>query len=253
MQSTSQNYDLLLLFEEPPQKGSLEELLSFDTLLATPLLLAHTLNRVCSFSKVTLHSPQSSDAKSVFQAGMDFGRSYELMGSALIIGSMQKEELRKSELFIEELLLQEENIFEFLHAKSSKTLIFLAGFLVEASKRFEILLGGGVTLATALLIADKVRETILMRANSQNILFISSQESLEQEPCKRLFLTLSYEQKTAATNYDFSNSDAEVVNKIADLGDRWSAATPALFYYAHQRKISNETLLEEMELSFYLL
>jgi len=253
MQTTSSNYDLLLLFEESPQSLSLEKLLSFEAFVKTPLLLAHTLNRIAPFSKTTLHTPPQNDAKAIFTAGMDFGRSYELMGSALIIGSMQKEQLRKSEAFVNELLLQEENLFSLLEENSSKTLIFLAGFLVEASKRFEIVLGGGFSLATALLIADRLRETILMRPNVNNILYVSTEESLLQEQLKKLFASLSYEQKALYMKCDFAKNDAAVVQTIAASKDLYTAATPALFYYALGHEIKSDTLLDEMELSYYLL
>lgn len=251
--ASSQKYDFLLLFEEPLQTNSFTALCQEQVAQSGSLLLVETLNRIAPFAKAAPYAVAADDAKSVFLAGMEYGQSYELIGSALILGIYNPSPSIKSVEFAKELLALEDKIFEYLGQYSSKVLIFVAGFLLQASKRFEIILGGGVTLAKTLLIADKLRETVLMRPNAKNILYVSGDSQETRNELKSLFLHLSYEQKALYAEYDLSEIDEDVLDNVEIEKKEESAGVPALFFYANTCSISNKELLGEVALSYYLL
>ena len=145
------------------------------------------------------------DAKDVFAKGMKYGRSYELKGNYLILGESTPSGTTtaassalalgydcendfsssflnvptniKSETINKALSLINDDMsnFEKLSLVSDNMLIFCAGFLLEASKRFHVVLAGGTQMASCLLIADKLREDVLMRIQHENITLATTQ------------------------------------------------------------------------------
>ncbi|MDQ7067446.1 MAG: hypothetical protein Q9M40_05475 [Sulfurimonas sp.] len=130
---------------------------------------------------------------------MAFGKSYELKGSYLILGESTPsgtttatatalalgydvaDDFSSSFLNVPNsvrtqtinaalsLVNESMSTFEKLSLVSDNMLLFCAGFLLEASSRFHVVLAGGTQMAACLLVADKLREDILMRPKHENI------------------------------------------------------------------------------------
>lgn len=126
------------------------------------------------------------DAKTVFEKGRAFGRSYRPKGDYVIMGestpggtttaqaaiaalNFKTEGLFASSFKTSPVAIKKEtieaalaklkgniSIFERLGHTADNTLMFVAGFVLEASLRYEVVLGGGTQMAAALLIADKL-------------------------------------------------------------------------------------------------
>ncbi len=125
------------------------------------------------------------DAKAIFDKGRRFGRSYRPKGEYVIIGESRLGGTTTAQASItalhfategllvsptEELTIAASlakltgtmSIYEKLGHTADNVLMFLAGFILEASRRFEVVLGGGIQMAAVLLLADKLatREAI---------------------------------------------------------------------------------------------
>lgn len=126
------------------------------------------------------------DAKSVFEKGRAFGRSYQPEGDYVIIGESTPSGTTTAQAAMTALHIENEGLFassfkeapvavkeatiakalakmtgsmsiyEKLGHTADNMLMFIAGFILEASRRFEIVLGGGTQMAAALLIADRL-------------------------------------------------------------------------------------------------
>jgi uncharacterized protein (TIGR00303 family) len=126
------------------------------------------------------------DAKGVFEAGRAFGRNYTPSGEYVILGEstpagtttaqaaiaaigFESDGLFASSFKNSPVQIKQETIaaslakldntmglFEKLGHSADNTLMFAAGFLIDASRRFEVVLGGGTQMAAALLIANKI-------------------------------------------------------------------------------------------------
>jgi len=130
---------------------------------------------------------------------MKFGEEYELKGNYLILGESTpsgtttatatalalgydcKNDFSssflsvpndvKNETINKALSLINDNMtnFEKLSIVSDNMLIFCAGFIMSASRRFHIVLAGGTQMAACLLVADALREDVLMRVKHDNM------------------------------------------------------------------------------------
>lgn len=126
------------------------------------------------------------DAGSVFEKGRAFGRTYRPDGDYVILGESTPAGTTTAQAAVAALgykhdgrfassfktapvALKEEvitaalgnleekmGLFEKLGRTADNTLLFVAGFLLDASRRFPVVLGGGTQMAAALLIANAV-------------------------------------------------------------------------------------------------
>ncbi len=129
---------------------------------------------------------EAFDAKAVFEKGRAFGRSYKPVGDYVIIGESTPGGTTTAQAAIAALghetkglfassfknapvdikrdtlekalakLHSNMPLFEKLGHTADNTLMFVAGFMIDASRRFEVVLGGGTQMAAALLIANKI-------------------------------------------------------------------------------------------------
>ena len=223
------------------------------------------------------------DAKEIFQKGMAFGAEYELKGSYLILGestpsgtttatasalSLGYDCLNdfsssflnvpndvKSETINAALSLINDDMtnFEKLSFVSDNMLIFCAGFLLEASRRFHVVLAGGTQMAACLLIADALREDVLMRVKHDNITLATTQWVVQDEnsDIAHILSLLSYTPHALYTEFSFANAEIPVLKKYDEGEAKEGVGAGACLAYAATNGLSNEEIVNEIELIMY--
>jgi len=223
------------------------------------------------------------DAKEIVKKGMDFGRSYELKGNYLILGESTpsgtttalasalalgyncKDDFSSSFLNVPNsvknqtvekalsLLNEDMSNFEKLSLVSDNMLLFCAGFLLEASRRFHIVLAGGTQMVACLLIADKLKEDILMRVKSDNITLATTQWVFEDKnsDIAHLLSLLSYKPHAIYTKFSFTNTEIPVLKKYDEGEAKEGVGAGACLAYGATGDVTNEAVLREIELLIY--
>jgi uncharacterized protein (TIGR00303 family) len=225
------------------------------------------------------------DAKAIFAKGMDAGESYELKGSylilaestpsgtttatatALALGYDCKDDFSSSFLNVPDsiknetinkalsLITDDMTNFEKLGFVSDNMLIFCAGFLLTASRRFHIVLAGGTQMAACLLVADTLREDVLMRLKSDNITLATTAwvANDEKSNIKNILSNLSYTPHAIYTSFSFANTEIPVLKKYDDGEAKEGVGAGAALGYANTNNISNMELLEAIEYILYTI
>ncbi|MDT8339072.1 MAG: nicotinate-nucleotide--dimethylbenzimidazole phosphoribosyltransferase, partial [Sulfurimonas sp.] len=185
------------------------------------------------------------DAQTIFQKGFKAGESYELRGNYLILGESTpsgtttaaaavsalgydcREKFSSSFCHVPNnirdetidkalsLINDEMSNFEKLSHVSDNMLLFCAGFIMSASRRFHVVLGGGTQMAACLLIADKLREDVLMRVKHENItiattLWVAKDENSD---IAHILSLLSYKPHAVYTTFSFEKATIPVLKK----------------------------------------
>lgn len=225
------------------------------------------------------------DAKSIFEKGMKFGRSYELKGNYLILGEstpsgtttatasalalgydcagdfsssfLNSPDSIKNETINKALSLVDDNMnnFEKLSIVSDNMLIFCAGFLLEASRRFHVVLAGGTQMAACLLIADKLREDVLMQLKSNNITLATTQWVAEDKnsDIAHVLSLLSYTPHAVYTKFSFENAEIDILKKYDEGEAKEGAGAGAALAYATTNNLTNGEVLDAIELIIYTM
>jgi len=223
------------------------------------------------------------DAKTIFRKGMEAGKSYELKGNYLILGESTpsgtttaaataialgydvRNDFSSSFLNVPNsirektinealsLLDDDMNNFEKLSLVSDNMLIFCAGFLLEASRRFHIVLAGGTQMAACLLVADALREDILMRVKSENITLATTSwvANDKNSDIKHLLSLLSYTPHAVHTSFSFAKTEIPILKKYDEGEAKEGVGAGAALAYANANNITNQELLEAIELLIY--
>ena len=219
------------------------------------------------------------DAKAVFEKGRSFAHSYKPCGAYVILGestpagtttaqaalsamglkseglfasSFKKAPLALKAETIEKALSKltpEMSIYEKLGHTADQTLLFTAGFMLEASKRFSVVLAGGTQMAAALLIADK----------------LSTKESIWFDPRRITLCTTRWIAKDGASNInalleqlsfrvkavyaDFLYEDAQLpVLKLYDEGEaKEGVGAGGAIAYAYMQGVSQARITQQVE------
>jgi len=193
-------------------------------------------------------------AKDIFEKGMIFGRRYEIKGNYLILAQNSVSELTAVITSVLALDFETENReisnFEKLSI-ASNSMMFCTGFLLEASRRFHVVLSGSIEMAVCLFIADKLREDVLMRVKHDNITFATTKENLREKNATILNLLseLSYTPHAIYTDFDFSTIEIEELKEYSNKKGEINIG--ALLAYAITHKIEYKTLLDEIEIVSY--
>jgi uncharacterized protein (TIGR00303 family) len=223
------------------------------------------------------------DAKAVFEKGMLAGKNYELKGNYLILaestpggtttaattalalgydcrGDFSSSFLNSPDSIKEKtidaalsLINDHMSNFEKLSLVSDNMLIFCAGFLLEASRRFHIVLAGGTQMASCLLVADKLREDVLMRIKSENISIATTSwvANDENSDLKHILSLLSYTPHAVHTSFSFANAEIPVL-KLYDEGEaKEGVGAGAALAYANTNGATNKEMLDAIELLIY--
>jgi len=223
------------------------------------------------------------NAREVFAKGMSAGESYELKGSYLILGESTpsgtttatatalalgypcENDFSSSFLNVPDsvrsetinaalsLLNKDMDRFEKLSLVSDNMLIFCAGFLLEASRRFHVVLAGGTQMAAALLVADALREDVLMRLKSENITLATTAWVAKDKNSniKHILEQLSYTPHAIYTSFSFKNAEIPVLHKYDEGEAKEGVGAGAALAYANANGLTNTELLEQIEYIIY--
>jgi len=225
------------------------------------------------------------NAKDIFVKGMNFGEEYELKGNYLILGEstpsgtttatatalalgyacandfsssflsvpndVRNKTINKALSLIDDSMSN----FEKLGIISDNMLLFCAGFLVTASRRFHIVLAGGTQMAACLLVADALREDILMRIKHDNITLATTEWVVKDKNSniKHLLSLLSYTPHAIYTTFSFANAEIPILKKYDEGEAKEGVGAGAALTYANTNKITNKELLEAIELIIYTM
>lgn len=223
------------------------------------------------------------DAKAVFRKGMAVGESYELKGNYLILGESTpsgtttatatalalgydcKNDFSSSFLNVPNnirnetinkalsLINNDMNNFEKLSLVSDNMLIFCAGFLMSASRRFHVVLAGGTQMAACLLVADKLREDVLMRVKHENITLATTSwvANDKNSDIAHILSLLSYKPNAIYTTFSFEDATIPILKKYDEGEAKEGVGAGAALAYAHVNGVDNARLLEAIEYILY--
>lgn len=223
------------------------------------------------------------DAKAIFAKGRAAGKAYELKGnylilaestpagtttaaaSALALGYDVADDFSSSFLNVPK-GIKEETIqkalslinddmdnFEKLGIVSDNMLLFCAGFILEASRRFHIVLAGGTQMAACLLIANALREDVLMRVKDENITLATTSWVAKDENSniKHLLEQLSYKPHALYTTFSFADAEIPVLHKYDDGEAKEGVGAGAALAYAAKNSATNRDILQQIEILLY--
>ncbi len=225
------------------------------------------------------------DAEEIFAKGMKLGRTYELKGAYLILGESTpsgtttaaasalalgydcKNDFSSSFLNVPtdvknatinqalSLITDDMTNFEKLSLVSDNMLLYCAGFLLEASRRFHVVLAGGTQMAACLLIADRLRESVLMRLKSENITIATTAWVAKDKnsDIKHILEQLSYTPHAIYTEFSFANAEIPVLKKYDEGEAKEGVGAGACLAYGVANSLSNEQVLREIELIIYMM
>jgi len=223
------------------------------------------------------------DAQEIFAKGRAAGKSYELKGNYLILGESTpagtttatasalalgydlKDDFSSSFLHVPNsiknqtiesalaLLNDDMSNFEKLGIVSDNMLLFCAGFILEASRRFHIVLAGGTQMAASLLIADALREDLLMRVKDENITLATTQwvANDKNSNISHILEQLSYKPHAIYTTFSFEKSEIPILHKYDEGEAKEGVGAGAALAYANNQELNNERVLAEIELLIY--
>jgi len=223
------------------------------------------------------------NAKEIFAKGMAFGKSYELQGNYLILGESTpsgtttatatalalgydlRDDFSSSFLDVPDdvrsqtinsalsLIDDEMTTFEKLSIVSDNMLIFCAGFLLEATRRFHVVLAGGTQMAACLLVADTLREDVLMRLKSENLTLATTAwvANDKNSNIKHILEQLSYTPHAIYTEFSFAEAEIPVLKKYDEGEAKEGVGAGAALAYAHVNELTNKEVVEAIELIMY--
>lgn len=219
------------------------------------------------------------DAKSVFEKGRAYAKSYTPSGDYIILGESTPSGTTTAQAAIKALGLKTDGLFassfkeaplsikeetlskalskikpkmsiyEKLGHTADQTLLFSAGFMLEGSKRFPVVLAGGTQMAAALLIADR----------------LSTKESIWFDPRRITLCTTGWIAHDGASNIndllgqlsfrvsavyaDFRYEDAEIaVLKLYDEGEaKEGVGAGAAIAYGYMQGLSQQEITARVE------
>ncbi|MCX6075363.1 MAG: TIGR00303 family protein [Campylobacterales bacterium] len=223
------------------------------------------------------------DVRDVFSKGMAYGKSYELKGNYLILAestpsgtttamatalalgydcrddfSSSFKDVPKSikdETVTKALSLLNSDMsnIEKLSIVSDNMLIFCAGFLLEASRRFHVVLAGGTQMAACLLVADKLREDVFMRVKDKNITLATTEWVTKDKnsDIAHILSQLSFTPHAVYTTFSFKNATIPILKKYDEGEAKEGVGAGAALGYAVANNITQDNILEKIEYILY--
>ncbi len=218
-------------------------------------------------------------AKDIFEKGRTFGRSYKPKGDYLILGEstpsgtttaqcamsalgfetegLFASSFKESPLMIKKHTIEASlaklddsmSIFEKLSHTGDNMLLFVAGFILEASRRFRVVLGGATQMATALFIADTLSQRYQIHYDYRNI-YLATTSWIARDAhsdINALLGRLSFRVK--ALYSDFTYEDALIsVLKLYDEGEaKEGVGAGAALTYAAACGVTQEEITRKVE------
>lgn len=219
------------------------------------------------------------DAKAVFEKGFEFGKKYLLKGDYLILGESTPSGTTTAQASVTAIgytskglfassfkdapnNIKEETIakalgklnanmglFEKLGHTADNMLLFTAGFILSASRRFNIVLAGGTQMAAALLISNKIAGMQSIHHDNRHIHLCTTRWIAEDKDSDILSLIGQLDFRLKAYYADFSFADAShPALKLYDEGEaKEGVGAGAAIAYAYAQGISQKELSEKIE------
>lgn len=222
---------------------------------------------------------KSFDAKAIFDKGFDFGKTYQLQGDYLILGESTPSGTTTAEACITALGYQTEGLFassfketpdsikketitkalskltsnmglfEKLGHTADNMLIFCAGFILSASRRFNLVLAGGTQMAAVLLIANKIAGKQGIHHDHRHIHLCTTKWIAEDKHSDIQGLLDQLDFRLKAYYADFSFEDAShPALKLYDEGEaKEGVGAGAAIAYAYSHGISQKELTAKIQ------
>ncbi|MDA3947209.1 MAG: nicotinate-nucleotide--dimethylbenzimidazole phosphoribosyltransferase [Helicobacteraceae bacterium] len=221
----------------------------------------------------------SFDAKAVFEKGRAYAKSYRLSGDYVILGestpsgtttaqaAIQALGLKTDGLFASSfkespVTIKEETIakalakikpnmsfFEKLGHTADQTLLFSAGFMLEASKRFHVVLAGGTQMAAALLIADRLSTKESIWFDPRHITLCTTGWIAHDgaSNINLLLQQLSFRSKAVYTEFRYEDAKIPVL-KLYDEGEaKEGVGAGAAIAYGYMQGLSQQQITARVE------
>ncbi|MDH5465594.1 MAG: TIGR00303 family protein [Thiovulaceae bacterium] len=219
------------------------------------------------------------NALEVFEKGKNFAKHYKLTGDYLILGEStpsgtttaqasaevlgfdtkdafassfkQNPQSIKTKVIKEALSQIQTHMtsFEKLGLVSDNMLIFTAGFLIQASKRFPLVLAGGTQMAAALLIADTLAKESDCTINAENLYHLTTKWVAEDShsDIDKLLQQLSFPLQAYYADFDFSRTSHPAL-KLYDQGEaKEGVGAGACLAYMQANGIDIATITKTIE------
>ena len=219
------------------------------------------------------------DAKAVFDKGFEFGKSYQLQGDYLILGEStpsgtttaqasstalgyKTEDLFASSLKDAPCSIKEETVkkslaklhsnmglFEKLGHTSDNMLLFNAGFILSASRRFNIVLAGGTQMAAVLLIANKIAGRQGLHHDHRHIHLCTTKWIAKDahSDIQALLDQLDYRLKAYYADFTFEEANHPALKLYYEGEAKEGVGAGAAIAYAFANGISQKELTEKIE------
>ena len=229
----------------------------------------------------SIASTETFDAKAVFEKGRAFGRSYKSSGDYVIVGESTPAGTTTAQAAIHALGLQDEGLFasSFKEAPTSikkatidaalskitsnmglfekfshtadNTLMFVAGFVLEASHQREIVLAGGTQMAAALLIADTIASRDSIYHDPRHITLCTTRWIAKDGASNINTLLSQLNFRAKALYADFLYQDANIpVLKLYDEGEaKEGVGAGAAIAYGYMQGLTQKEITAEVERS----
>ena len=110
-------------------------------------------------------------------------------------------------------------------------------------------------MASCLVVAEALREDVLMRVKSTNITLATTSlvANDENSDIKHLLSLLSYTPHAVHTSFSFANAEIPILKKYDDGEAKEGVGAGAALGYAYANKSNNKEILEAIELILYSL
>lgn len=219
------------------------------------------------------------DAQAVFDKGRAFGRSYKLTGDYLVIGestpggtttaqaAMRALHVDTDGLFASSFrdvpvavktaaietalgkLTGRMTVFEKLGHTADNTLMFVAGFVLEASRRFEVVLGGGTQMAAALIIADRLAARGMIAHDPRHISLHTTRWIAQdgKSDIDTLLDKLNFSVKAGYADFLYSDSEIPVLKRYDDGEAKEGVGAGAAIAYAYAHGITQKQITAQVE------
>lgn len=219
------------------------------------------------------------DAKTVFEKGVAFGRQYELEGDYLILGestpsgtttaqaaitalgykvegffasSFKDAPLSIKEQTISKALAKLQpnmGIFDKLGHTADNMLLFNAGFILAASRRFNIVLAGGTQMLAVLLIANKIAAMQAIHHDHRHI-HLCTTKWIARDPhsdIQALIEQLDFRLKAYYADFTFEDAHIPVL-KLYDEGEaKEGVGAGAAIAYGYMQGLTRQQITARVE------
>ena len=219
------------------------------------------------------------DAKTVFDKGFAFGKQYQLHGDYLIIGESTPSGTTTAQASISALdyateglfassfkdapssikaktlskalskLNSNMSLFEKLGHTADNMLMFTAGFILSASRRFNLVLAGGTQMAAVLLIANKIAGRQGIHHDHRHIHLCTTKWIAEDKDSniQALIDQLDFRLKAYYADFSFEESTHPAL-KLYDEGEaKEGVGAGASIAYAFSHALSQKALTQKIE------